>query len=341
MLRAKVNYRKFAWWNTQWAFAGVRDPAHADYSRDAGHDDGRWVFTGDTSNGVGRDEGDSRHPDHRDGRRRRRRFAVVDAGAAARDDAAAGPARARAWNDYGIGLLLQGDLSGAEAAFLKVTRDGSGLRGRLGERRARAAPGGRTSTAPRRCCERALAIDPRAGEDAFLPRHGAQERWASYDEASDHLRTRATSTRAIASCCNQIGRVLFLKRQFEEAIAEFEAGARNRPRGSAGALQPDALLSGPRRRDAAAREQALYGGSRPTNRRRRSPGPYRQLNPHDNNERQPIHEHRTAAGDQPETPSRSAEAVAGSSEPDAARLKPAAGFRSRSRSPRSRCDARL
>ena len=26
-LRAKVNYRKFAWWNTQWAFAGVRDPA--------------------------------------------------------------------------------------------------------------------------------------------------------------------------------------------------------------------------------------------------------------------------------------------------------------------------
>ena len=28
-LRAKVNYRKFAWWNTQWAFAGVRDPAAA------------------------------------------------------------------------------------------------------------------------------------------------------------------------------------------------------------------------------------------------------------------------------------------------------------------------
>ncbi len=25
------------------------------------------------------------------------------------------------WNDYGIGLLLQGDLKGAEAAFLKVT----------------------------------------------------------------------------------------------------------------------------------------------------------------------------------------------------------------------------
>jgi hypothetical protein len=27
VLRAKVNYRKFAWWNTQWAFAGVRPPS--------------------------------------------------------------------------------------------------------------------------------------------------------------------------------------------------------------------------------------------------------------------------------------------------------------------------
>src|SRR5262249_58750946 len=25
------------------------------------------------------------------------------------------------WNDYGIGMLLQGDIKGAEAAFLKVT----------------------------------------------------------------------------------------------------------------------------------------------------------------------------------------------------------------------------
>ena len=34
-LQAKVNYRKFAWWNTQWAFAGVRDPEHAGLRRSA------------------------------------------------------------------------------------------------------------------------------------------------------------------------------------------------------------------------------------------------------------------------------------------------------------------
>ena len=30
-LEAKLNYRKFAWWNTQWAYAGVRDPEDTDY----------------------------------------------------------------------------------------------------------------------------------------------------------------------------------------------------------------------------------------------------------------------------------------------------------------------
>src|SRR5207302_11088976 len=49
LLRAKVNYRKFAWWNTQWAFAGVRDAAQPTPSVTPAHDDGRWVFTGDTS----------------------------------------------------------------------------------------------------------------------------------------------------------------------------------------------------------------------------------------------------------------------------------------------------
>jgi hypothetical protein len=48
-ITAKVNYRKFLWWNTQWAFAGIRDPEHKEFSLTKGHDDGRWVFTGDTA----------------------------------------------------------------------------------------------------------------------------------------------------------------------------------------------------------------------------------------------------------------------------------------------------
>src|SRR5688572_16687638 len=43
-LRAKVNYRKFAWWNTQWAYAGVRDPSQPPASVGASHDDCKWQF---------------------------------------------------------------------------------------------------------------------------------------------------------------------------------------------------------------------------------------------------------------------------------------------------------
>src|SRR3972149_5618720 len=48
-LKAKLNYRKFSWWNTHWAFAGVRDPEDKRFALAPGYDDGRWLFTGDTS----------------------------------------------------------------------------------------------------------------------------------------------------------------------------------------------------------------------------------------------------------------------------------------------------
>ena len=61
------------------------------------------------------------------------------------------------WNDYGIGLLLQGDLKGARAAFTKVTRiepayaDGWVNLGRVTCRKA-------TSTARDRADQRSMSI---------------------------------------------------------------------------------------------------------------------------------------------------------------------------------------
>src|SRR6516165_4899998 len=48
-LIAKLNYRKFSWWNTQWAFAGIRDPSQPDPLVTKSYDDGHWVFEGDLS----------------------------------------------------------------------------------------------------------------------------------------------------------------------------------------------------------------------------------------------------------------------------------------------------
>src|SRR6185295_10930879 len=46
-LNARLHYRKFAWWNTQFAFAGERAPGTAAATKD--YDNGTWLFTGDTS----------------------------------------------------------------------------------------------------------------------------------------------------------------------------------------------------------------------------------------------------------------------------------------------------
>ena len=120
-LHAKLNYRKFNWWHTQWAYSGVRDPEDTDFQVDKGYDDGQWVFTGDTSDVAGEIKEIPNLPivvmaeDETT-------LSVIDANALQPEyQIAAGNGERERWNDYGIGLFLQGDLKGAEAVFLKVT----------------------------------------------------------------------------------------------------------------------------------------------------------------------------------------------------------------------------
>ncbi|HEV2984817.1 MAG TPA: multiheme c-type cytochrome, partial [Vicinamibacterales bacterium] len=123
-LTAKLNYRKFAHYYTQFAYAGVRKPDQPAGLVDANHDSAEYSFDPSDipSNVSGRIKG--RIPD-------------VPIVTLAEDKAqlpvAAGKAppawttivekadRER-WNDWGIGLLLQGDLKGAEYAFRVVTK---------------------------------------------------------------------------------------------------------------------------------------------------------------------------------------------------------------------------
>ena len=185
-------------------------------------------------------------------------------------------------------------LKGAEAAFLKVTEMEPGYADGWVNVGARADPGRQHGGAERDAAEGAGGRS-RAGQDALLPRHRAEEPRPTTTRRSTHLRAAAAlSIRATASSLNQLGRVLFLKRAVQRRRSTaFEQGPGDRSRGSAGALQPDALLSGPRRRrEGAAREQALYERFKADESSQAITGPYRQLHPDDNNERQQIHEHR-------------------------------------------------
>ena len=120
-LKAKLNYRKFQWINTQFAFAGEPD-AHSpdprvtpDFDNRALHLHGRHVH------GVGEGQAD---PGPADLRR-----LVAEASLRVLPKTAPPPEPKvvlkpedwTRWNDYGIGFLLQGDLKHAQAAFTRVT----------------------------------------------------------------------------------------------------------------------------------------------------------------------------------------------------------------------------
>ncbi len=290
-LTAKVNYRKFSWWNTQWAYAGVRDPGHQDYSVAANHDNGRWLFTGDTSTVSGAMKEIPNLPVTIMAEASSTLRVVGRQAPAPASEARSDPALRERWNDYGIGLLLQGDLRGAEAAFLKVTQIEPGYAdGWVNVARARLEEG-RTIEA-KEVLEKALAIDPALAKTHFFLGM-ALKNLGQYDEALGHFgpaRDKYPRDRVVR---NQLGRVWFLKRQFKEAIAEFEAALSIDPEDLQAHYNLMLCYQGLGDREQAAREEQLYRRFKADESAQAITGPFRQLNPHDNNERQSVHEHRT------------------------------------------------
>ena len=261
-VKAKLNYRKFAWWNTQWAFAGVRDPEHQGYSIGPGHDDGRWVFTGDTSGVSGKVKAIPDIP-----------ITVMDEAEAAIRVLPKGAPEPKTppfldasvrerWNDYGIGLLLQGDLKGAEAAFLKVTKmEPSYADGWVNVGRARLTEGDLAGA--EESLRKALEVDPGLAKTHFFL-GTALKQSGRYDEA-----LAAPSAGGGALPAGPRGAEPDRPAPLPEAAVprgdrRAEAGARDRPRGPAGALQSDAQLPGSRRQrdgeEARGALPALQGG---------------------------------------------------------------------------------
>jgi tetratricopeptide (TPR) repeat protein len=287
-LSARLNYRKFAWWNTQWAFAGIRDPDHRDFALSPHFDDGRWVFRGDLSKVSGTLK---EIPD----------LPVVVVAATQSElhlrkpgDPAPGaveplPADRERWNDYGIGLLLQGDLRGAEAAFLQVTRIDPGWPdGWVNVARARVAEG--NLAAAQEALDRALELGPDLARAHFFQGEVAKRR-GEYEKALRHLRRAASDYPRDRVVRNEIGRVLFLQERHAEAVAELQQVL---------AVDPEDLVAhytlmlahgAMGDRESAERERKLYQRFKANEAAQEITGEYRRRYPHDNNERQRIHEH--------------------------------------------------
>src|SRR5207247_4378902 len=90
------------------------------------------------------------------------------------------------WNDYGIGLLLQGDLQSAEAAFERVTQiDPQYADGWVNIARAQIQEGNMSAAEP--VLRKALALDSALAKTHFFLGLVLKS-LGRYDEALEHLR---------------------------------------------------------------------------------------------------------------------------------------------------------
>jgi tetratricopeptide (TPR) repeat protein len=290
VLRAKVNYRKFAWWNTQWAFAGVRDPADVNPALSRSYDNGRWIFTGDTSKVSGQIKAIPDIPITV--------MAEAEASLAVIDERAPLPSvqplldasvRER-WNDYGIGLLLQGDLKSAQAAFEKVmAMDPAYADGPVNVARTRIQEGDVDTAIP--LLEAALKLSPRLAKAHYFL-GTALKTLGRYDEAIEHLAVAAEQYPRDRVVLNELGRVHFYQRRFDEAIAAFKRALAVDPEDLDAHYNLMLAYQGAGDTANAERERTLYTRFKADETAQAITGPYRLKSPEDNNERQAIHEHR-------------------------------------------------
>jgi tetratricopeptide (TPR) repeat protein len=140
---------------------------------------------------------------------------------------------------------------------------------------------------------KALAMNPALARSHFFLAMALKGQ-GRYDEAIDHLRQAAAAYPRDRVVRNQLGRVLFLQRQFRAAVAEFTRVLQIDPEDLQAHYNLMLCYQGLGEAELASRERQLYLRFKADESAQAITGPYRRLHADDNNERQPLHEHRSA-----------------------------------------------
>src|SRR5437762_811450 len=287
-LHARLCYRKFSWWNTQFAFAGVPDTEKPG-NQGPGYDDRKYAFTG-SLNGVSAKE--EKIPD-------------VPVVAIAEDEVTlqvgsrnAPPLQPKTdlraedwqrWNDYGIGLLLQGDLKGAEAAFQQVTEiDPKNPDGWVNIGRAAVQEGDMDRA--RTVLEKAIVLKPDLARARYFYARVLRSD-GNYDGAADQLRHVIAQYPRDRVVLNDFGRILFLQRKYADAVKLLNSVLTIDPEDLQAHYNLMLCYNGLGDEKQAKEHQARYLRFKADESAQTITGPYRQAHPEDNNERQAIHEH--------------------------------------------------
>jgi len=287
-LQARMLYRKFAWWNTQFSFAGMADPSSkAEVSHS--FDDRSFVFTAPMRGVSAKDE---KIPD----------VPIVTVASneislnvSPRGSALQEPKAVlqkddwQRWNDYGIGLFLQGDLKAAQAAFQKVTEvapdnpDGWINIGRT------AVQEGDMERA-REVLKKAIALNANLARAHFFYAKVLRND-GNYDGAADELRKVIAQYPRDRVAVNDLGRVLFLQRKYADAIRTLQEVLAVDPEDLQAHYNLMLAYRGMGDEKMAREHETRYLRFKADESAQTITGPYRLRNPEDNNERQSIHEH--------------------------------------------------
>ncbi len=272
-LEAKLNYRKFSNYLTKFAFAGVPKSGEANVNFDSRE----YSF-------------DSKPVPNIPIVTLAKKTIQVALGPATWTPIVAKADRER-WNDWGIGMLLQGDIRGAEYAFHRVTEAEPGYAdGWLNIGRALVQEG--ETDAARPFIAKALQITPGLARANYFMSQ-VQKADGDYDDAVRSLRETLAQYPRDRVVLNQLGRILFLQRKYAEAVpvlkSVFDVDAED--------LQAHYTLMlvyrGLGQADLAAREQQLFLRFKADESAQSITEKVRLASPEDNNERQQIHDHPT------------------------------------------------
>src|SRR5438132_321592 len=289
-LTAKLDYRKFSHYYTQFAYAGEPVRGQAPSRVGKAFNDLEYSFSPENVPANVSGEIKNAIPNLP---------IVVVAQATAMLPVSAGaapvwrPIAERAdrerWNDWGIGLLLQGDLKGAEYAFQQVARAEPGYAdGWLNVARAVIAEG--EVDAARPYIDRALAADSSLGRIYFF-KAMIEKAQGDYPGALASLERTVAQYPRDRVALNQMARILFLQREYEKALAVLDRVCQVDPEDLQ--MHYTAMLChrGLGHVEMAEREERLFRRFKADEPAQAITATRRLLSPEENNERQQIHEH--------------------------------------------------
>ena len=291
---AKLNYRKFSRYFTEYAYAGQPKPGQAAALVGLDHDSREYTFekTNIPKNVSGQIKDSIPELPIVTLATARTKLILNDG----KDQTAWLPVvrvkdRER-WNDWGIGLLLQGDLKGAEYAFRKVTEAEPGYAdGWLNVARALIQEG--ETQAARPFVDKALQLNPRLGRSYFF-KAMVLKADGDYDGALDALRTTQALFPHDRVVANQIGRILFLKRDYQGAVKALDSALSVDPEDLQAHYTLMLCYRGLGDAASAKREETLFRRFKADESAQSITAKARMSSAEDNNERQLIHDHESS-----------------------------------------------